>query len=82
MLWPGVLGVRPSALTLPHVLAWRTGVVIAIVDPQSKCDKIGLIVVSLNCRKTMVHCQGFSTLTPQTVEQYSSAVSSRTYHKL
>ena len=35
----GALGVRPWSLTLPHVQAWRMGVIIAIVEPQSKYHK-------------------------------------------
>ena len=37
----GVLGVWPWALTLPHVLVWSMGVIIAIVKPQSKSGRKG-----------------------------------------
>ena len=34
------LGVGPGAQTRPHVLALRMDVVIAIVEPPSKCHKV------------------------------------------
>ena len=39
------LGVLPGPETQPHVLAWQMGMIIAIVEPQSKSDKRGLAIV-------------------------------------
>ena len=64
----GALGVRPGAWTLPYVVAWLMGLIIVIVDPQSKITKVLSHCFSLNCQKylkTMAYCDGFSTLTPQ-----------------
>ena len=44
---------RARVQTQPHVLAWRMGVVIAIVEPRSKSDKRCLAIVFLEFSKIL-----------------------------
>ena len=66
--------VWPGARTLPYVLAWQMGVIMASVEPTSlslgaKVTKVLGHCFSLNYwkyLKTMAHCKGFSNLILQT----------------
>ena len=49
----GALGVRTGALTWSHVWAWQIGVIIAIVEPQSKSHKSYLAIVLLEWLKIL-----------------------------
>ena len=77
----GALGVRPGSLTLPHVQAWRIGVITAIVEPQSKCHKRCLawlaIVFPWNLEffwKQWPAVRVFSNLVPQTAKCNSNLI--------
>ena len=58
----GAVGVWPGALTLPHVLAWRTGVIMAIAEPRSKSHKRCLAHELSKILESKGHGEGFSTL--------------------